>query len=68
MLENNENFCKYFQALKNLYEIYFVEPETEWKKNAKECARSHLCFIYPSHIITVFPEDNTFFFCFEDFN
>ncbi|KAL4002417.1 AAA domain family protein [Acanthocheilonema viteae] len=26
-------------ALKNLYEIYFVEPETEWKKNAKECAR-----------------------------
>uniref|UniRef100_A0A1I7W0J6 Smr domain-containing protein n=1 Tax=Loa loa TaxID=7209 RepID=A0A1I7W0J6_LOALO len=26
-------------AVKNLYEIYFVEPETEWKKNAKECAR-----------------------------
>ncbi|KAM3724502.1 NEDD4-binding protein 2-like [Dirofilaria immitis] len=26
-------------AVKNLYEIYFVEPETEWKKNVKECAR-----------------------------
>uniref|UniRef100_A0A1I8F0A2 Smr domain-containing protein n=1 Tax=Wuchereria bancrofti TaxID=6293 RepID=A0A1I8F0A2_WUCBA len=26
-------------AVKNLYEIYFVEPETEWKKSAKECAR-----------------------------
>uniref|UniRef100_A0A158Q7T7 Smr domain-containing protein n=1 Tax=Elaeophora elaphi TaxID=1147741 RepID=A0A158Q7T7_9BILA len=26
-------------ALKNLYEIYFVEPETEWKKSPKECAR-----------------------------
>uniref|UniRef100_A0A915BJQ6 Smr domain-containing protein n=1 Tax=Parascaris univalens TaxID=6257 RepID=A0A915BJQ6_PARUN len=27
------------QAVKFLYEIYFVEPQTEWKMEANECAR-----------------------------
>ncbi|VDN21225.1 unnamed protein product [Gongylonema pulchrum] len=27
------------QAVKNSYEIYFVEPETSWKTNAQQCAR-----------------------------
>ncbi|VDK73855.1 unnamed protein product [Litomosoides sigmodontis] len=46
-------------ALKNLYEIYFVEPETEWKKNAKECARRN------AHSV---PEDKIAYMveCFEE--
>ncbi|VDN38482.1 unnamed protein product [Gongylonema pulchrum] len=31
-----------FQAVKNSYEIYFVEPETSWKTNAQQCARHNV--------------------------
>lgn len=31
-------FC-FFQAIKNGYEVYFVEPDTKWKFNANECTK-----------------------------
>lgn len=36
--------CLFFQAVKNGYEVYFVEPETAWKFKAYEC--SMLVFQY----------------------
>uniref|UniRef100_A0A8R1Y552 Smr domain-containing protein n=1 Tax=Onchocerca volvulus TaxID=6282 RepID=A0A8R1Y552_ONCVO len=48
-------------AVKNLYEIYFVEPETEWKKNVKECTRRSAHFV-PEEKIAYMAE------CFEKIN
>uniref|UniRef100_A0A914VLL5 Uncharacterized protein n=1 Tax=Plectus sambesii TaxID=2011161 RepID=A0A914VLL5_9BILA len=37
-------------AVKSGYEVYFVEPDTKWKFNVKECFRKNLHLVEKSTI------------------